>query len=172
MLSALFVFLLLLFIWGIFNEFQNTPSPQVKSTPTEIEVSSPPKQPDIYIPKNKMPKASTKQKSKPKPVITSKESAPLPRTYLYNYDFPLDSCGDKDPGGSNVWYPVYVRNTSENLKRIKLSYCRDAIVKYREESEISSIQVGSFLNRAKAKEFAELMSMWIGSGGSRKTIRI
>lgn len=37
------------------------------------------------------------------------------------------------------------------------------MVKYREEKGISSIQVGSFLNRAKAQEFADLMSMWIGS---------
>ena len=109
-LSALFIFLLLLFIWGVFNKFQNTPSPQVKSIPAEIKVSSQSKQPDISIPKNTIPKQSqpyipqrTRAK-KIKPKITSTKSYSPPRAYSYN--FPLNSCGDKDPGSSNSWYPL------------------------------------------------------------------
>ena len=159
--------MLLLFIWGLFNKVQNTPSPQVKSTPTEIKVSSQSKQPKISISKttiSKQSQSSIPQRTtkKPKPEITSTRSYSPPRAYSYN--FPLNSCGDKDPGGANSWHPVYVRDTVENLNRIKANYCRDAILKYREEKGIQSIQVASFLNRTKAQEFADLMLRAIGSG--------
>ena len=85
-----------------------------------------------------------------------------PRTFADN--FPLNSCGDKDPGGTNLWYPVYVRNTAKNLNKVKANYCGDAILKYREARGITSIQVASFLNQAKAQEFANLMRNAIGSG--------
>lgn len=57
-LSALFICLLLLFIWGVFgvfNEFQNASSPQVTSVPTEnipteTQESFQPEQPNISVP--------------------------------------------------------------------------------------------------------------------------
>jgi hypothetical protein len=81
-----------------------------------------------------------------------------------NYNFPLDSCGDKNPGYANTWYPVYVDDTPENLNIIRGNYCRDAIRKYREKAQINSIQVASFTSEFKAREFAQLMQVNIGSG--------
>lgn len=152
-LSALFICLLLLFIWGVFgvfNEFQNASSPQVTSVPTEnipteTQESFQPEQPNISVPE-----------------ITSRTTYSQPQSLAY--DFPLNSCGDKDPGGTNSWYSVYVENTEINLNLIKSNYCRDAILKYREEKEIQSIQVASFLDQIKAQEFADLMEAEIGSG--------
>lgn len=81
-----------------------------------------------------------------------------------NYNFPLDSCGDKNLGGANSWYPVYVDDTPENLNTVRSNYCRDAIRKYRKKEQINAIQVASFTNQLKAEEFAQLMQMNIGSG--------
>jgi hypothetical protein len=152
-LSALFICLLLLFIWGVYNKFHYAfsyaSSPQVESTPikitTEPQISSQSEEPSIFVPE-----------------ITDRQNNSQPQ--LLAYDFPLNSCGDKDPGGTNSWYPVYVENTEINLNLIKSNYCRDAILKYREEKEIQSIQVASFLDQIKAQEFADLMQAEIGSG--------
>ncbi|MFM2314372.1 MAG: hypothetical protein RLZZ04_3648, partial [Cyanobacteriota bacterium] len=80
------------------------------------------------------------------------------------YDFPLDSCGDKDPGGANIWYRVYIDDTPENLNTIHSNYCRDAIRKYRQQEQMYSIQVASFINKLEAEQFANLMQEKIGSG--------
>ena len=32
-----------------------------------------------------------------------------------NYKFPLSSCGYKDPGGTNNWYPFYVNYTQKKI---------------------------------------------------------
>jgi hypothetical protein len=92
--------------------------------------------------------------------LTSYESE---NNYSY-YDFPLNTCGDDNPGGDNTWYPVYVDDTPENLNAIHTNYCRDAIRKYRQNEQIYSIQVASFTNEDKARQFAELMQLNLGSG--------
>lgn len=81
-----------------------------------------------------------------------------------NYDFPVDSCGDRDPGGSNIWFPVYVYYTPENLSTIHNNYCKDAFRKYNQQDQSYSIQIASFTNELKATKFAELMQINIGSG--------
>lgn len=84
--------------------------------------------------------------------------------YFNNYQFPLASCGDKDPGGTNTWYPVYITNTEQNFNFVRNNFCRDAILNYREEQQLTSIQVASFTTKAKAEEFALLMQYNLGSG--------
>ena len=84
------------------------------------------------------------------------ESSPEVSTRLQeqnfnSYDFPLDSCGDKDPGGTNIWYRVYIDDTPENLNTIHSNYCRDAIRKYRQNEQINSIQVAAFTDESKAE---------------------
>ena len=81
-----------------------------------------------------------------------------------NYNFPLSTCGDINPGGTNTWYPVYVDDTEENLRIIRTRYCRDAIRNYRETKGIHSIQVASFINSSEAYQFAEILRREIGSG--------
>lgn len=85
------------------------------------------------------------------------ESSPEVSTQLQeqnfdDYDFPLDSCGDKDPGGTNIWYGVYVDDMPENLNIIRSNYCQDAIRKYRQQEQIYSIQVASFINESEAEQ--------------------
>ncbi|HEY9657372.1 MAG TPA: hypothetical protein V6C65_02825, partial [Allocoleopsis sp.] len=80
------------------------------------------------------------------------------------YSFPIDTCGDRDPGGTNTWYPVYVNYSERNLSLIQSHYCRDAIRKYREDMGLYSIQVASFLNQSDAQEFAALLKSEIGNG--------
>ncbi|WP_193789395.1 J domain-containing protein [Prochlorothrix hollandica] len=81
-----------------------------------------------------------------------------------NHKFPADTCGDRDPGGANTWYPVYVNYSEKNLSIVKNRYCRDAISHYRDNIGLHSIQIASFLNRSDAQAFAELMQHEIGSG--------
>jgi hypothetical protein len=97
------------------------------------------------------------------------ESSPEVSTRLQeqnfnSYNFPLDSCGDQDPSGANIWYRVYIDDTPENLNTIHSNYCRDAIRKYRQNEQINSIQVAAFTDESKAEAFAQLMRINIGSG--------
>ena len=75
----------------------------------------------------------------------------------YMPNFPLASCGDLDPGGTNSWYPVFITNSQANLFLVRRDYCRDAFPKYRKEKGITSIQVASFLDPQKAEQFAQIM---------------
>jgi hypothetical protein len=75
----------------------------------------------------------------------------------YMPNFPLSSCGDPDPGGTNSWYPVFITNSQANLFLVRRDYCRDAFPKYRKEKGITSIQVASFLDPQKAEQFAQIM---------------
>ena len=83
-------------------------------------------------------------------------------TRLYN--FPMSSCGDRDPGYVTNWYPVYVNYSDRNLAVIRANYCRDAIPMYRNSQNRTSILVASFLSRSNAQEFASFMIRKVGSG--------
>lgn len=100
----------------------------------------------------------------PQEYYSNNSNADESESLTNNYNFPLDSCGDKNPSGANNWYPVYVDDTPENLSMARSNYCRDAIRKYRKKAQINSIQVASFTDALKAEEFAELMRRNIGSG--------
>lgn len=85
-------------------------------------------------------------------------------SYFKNYQFPLASCGDKDLGGSNTWYPVFIKNSEQNFISVRRNFCQDSIRKYRQDRQRTSIQVASFTNKSKAEEFAKLMQNKLGSG--------
>ena len=78
--------------------------------------------------------------------------------------YPLDSCGDFDSPSVDTWYPIFIKNDSGNLNKIKSRFCRDAFPKQREKLNRVDIQVASFRNPEKAEEFAELMRSQFGSG--------
>lgn len=78
-------------------------------------------------------------------------------------NFPMDSCGDRDPGGVNVWYPVFVEYSEVNLFILQRDYCRDAFRKRRTGSGIASIQVSSFRSRERAEEFARILGDRLGN---------
>ncbi|UZQ53073.1 serine protease [Trichothermofontia sichuanensis B231] len=87
--------------------------------------------------------------------------SPPPRR---NWNFPMATCGDRDPGGRNTWYPVFVNYSEARLRMIQTQYCRDAIRNYREKLGLHSIQIASFLKQEDAQAFADLMKRRIGSG--------
>ncbi len=80
------------------------------------------------------------------------------------WNFPMATCGDRDPGGRNTWYPVFVNYSEARLRMIHAQYCRDAIRNYREKLKLHSIQIASFLNQEDAQAFADLMKDKLGSG--------
>lgn len=84
--------------------------------------------------------------------------------HFSNYQFPTASCGDRDPGGTNTWYPVFINDTEHNFNQVRDRFCRDAIRKYREDRQSTSIQVASFTNKAKAEEFASILKINLGTG--------
>ncbi len=81
-----------------------------------------------------------------------------------SYNFPMSSCGDPDPPGVNTWYPVFVNNSEQILRRLRFQYCGDAFRKYSEQRGRTYIQAASFLSQAKAQEFANFMQTEVGSG--------
>lgn len=94
-----------------------------------------------------------------KPISSQARNQPT-----HQYKFPLRSCGERNPGGVNNWYPVFVNYSERNLKLIRSKYCGDAYTKYREAIGLHSIQTASFMSRKKAEEFAEIMKQEVGSG--------
>ena len=88
---------------------------------------------------------------------SNSQKNPDSSTTDYMPNFPLASCGDSDPGGTNAWYPVFITNSQANLFLVRRDYCGDAFPKYRKEKGITSIQVASFLDPQKAEKFAKIM---------------
>lgn len=82
----------------------------------------------------------------------------------YSQNFPLSTCGDPNPGVTNIWYPVFIDNSDANLFLVRRDYCGDAFRKYRKEKRRTSIQVASFISQEKAEQFAQIMRNKIGSG--------
>ncbi len=78
------------------------------------------------------------------------------------FPFPMDACGDQLDATAEVWYPVYVDFSQKLLTHIKSNYCRDAIQTVVDGKRL--IQVASFVDRYKAKEFADLLKARVGSG--------
>lgn len=138
-------------------------SPATQTATPESVRSTPVYEPSVATPSNAISPA-------PDPNLTPQNaSTPFPRPkraiqQASRYSFPTDTCGDRDPGGTNTWYPVYANYSQRNLSLIQSRYCRDAIRKYREAIGLNSIQVASFLNRSDAQEFAALLKSEIGSG--------
>jgi|GEM_PF-3860753 len=96
------------------------------------------------------------------PYLPSQEpSSQAPRR---TWNFPMATCGDRDPGGRNTWYPVFVNYSEARLRTIHAQYCRDAIRNYREKLNLHSIQIASFLKQEDAQAFADLMKRLLGSG--------
>lgn len=84
----------------------------------------------------------------------------------YNFNSPMNFCGDKSAGGTGTWYPVYVDYSEANLRQIRQFYCCDAAY----EPSVNKILVASFYNRSKADQFVAILkdknfgSAYLGSG--------
>lgn len=87
--------------------------------------------------------------------------------------FPLNYCGDKTAGGTNMWYPVYADYSEKNLRTIKKSFCCDS---YFDESA-NLIQVASFYNQKNANNLVKILkvngitSARVGTGEQKTTAR-
>jgi hypothetical protein len=78
-------------------------------------------------------------------------------------NFPLNSCGDVNPGRVNNWYPVFVNYSDADLFLIRRDYCGDAYRTRRKDTGTMAIQVGSFTSRERAEAFAQVMSDRVGN---------
>jgi len=115
-------------------------------------------------PIEKLPEPPTPvRQEKPRSPRTEPVVRPQFSDRYYAKGYPKNTCGDRDPGGTNDWYPVYVNYSEDNLNRVRNFYCRDAIEKRRQTGELS-VQVASFLNRSDAVELANIFKVDLGSG--------
>lgn len=161
--------------WGLFTEREQkvllnstslSPSPQSQPLASNSISSSSPAQSQPVTSNSSFSPPPTESQSfttsTPEPISSAPRS--FSKYQSSSYNFPLNSCGDEDSGGTNTWYPVFVDDPEENLISIQTNYCRDAFRKYRKNKEMYSIQVASFLKHSEAQEFAELMRRQVGSG--------
>ncbi len=112
----------------------------------------------------KLPEPPTPvRQEKPRSPRTEPVVRPQFSDRYYAKGYPKNTCGDRDPGGTNDWYPVYVKYSENNLNRVRNYYCRDALKQKRETGEVS-VQVASFLNRSDAVELANILKVDLDSG--------
>lgn len=148
------VFILLMLLNTVMPKLLSATQPQ-KQTGEELAVQN------AVMPRgeNDRPSSPTRREpDRPKQVQTSRPFSDI----YYAYRFPKNTCGDRDPGGTNDWYPVYVKYSESNLTKIRKFYCGDALKNRRQTGEMS-IQVASFLNQQDAIDFANVMQSELGS---------
>lgn len=149
------LFILLMLLNTVMPKLLSEPQPQ-KQTVEELEIQA-----GAVMPRGKNDRSSSptrRERDRPKQVQTSR---PFSEIY-YAYRFPKNTCGNRDPGGTNDWYPVYVKYSEYNLTKIRNFYCGDALKNRRQTGEMS-IQVASFLNQQDALDFANVMQSELGS---------
>ena len=77
---------------------------------------------------------------------------------LDDQEFPQPACGDDNPPGLQDFYPVFVNpSNQETLDYVRQSYCGDALVKTRKDTNKKAIQVVSFRSREKALQFSDVL---------------
>jgi serine/threonine protein kinase len=75
-----------------------------------------------------------------------------------SWDFPRAECGDLNPQGDQLFYPVFVNRTDDSvIDYIRSNYCGDAYLMTRKDSNQKAIQVASFQSKEKADEFSQIM---------------
>jgi hypothetical protein len=79
--------------------------------------------------------------------------------------FPRATCGDILPADKSIYplsyYPIFIKNTGDNLQIVKDKFCSDAIAKKDKNTGEEVIQVASFYTN-KASEFLRLMEQNFG----------
>jgi serine/threonine protein kinase, bacterial len=71
---------------------------------------------------------------------------------------PEDTCGDS-VSSSGEWYPVFIDNA--DVRRVRQTYCRDAIAKTRDNGT-PTVQAASFTDRQRAVDFADRVGGEVG----------
>lgn len=79
--------------------------------------------------------------------------------------FPRSTCGDKLPNNNSAYplkyYPIFIKNTKDNLQAVKERFCADAFVMKDKVTGEEFIQVASFYTQ-KGSEFLLLMEQNFG----------
>jgi hypothetical protein len=79
--------------------------------------------------------------------------------------FPRETCGDPLPSDESeyplTYYPIFIKNTADNLQTVKEQFCTDAFVKNDKATGEEVIMVASFYTQ-KASEFLLLMKQNFG----------
>jgi hypothetical protein len=76
------------------------------------------------------------------------------------FNFPKATCGDKPSGEKDTWYPIFV--DGGDLETIRRNFCADATSTVRKDSQVQSVQVGSFTSRDRASLFAKAVGGDVG----------
>ncbi len=105
---------------------------------------------------------------KTKQVTQTKKSLPSSTvsfnpTFRFNQeDFPKYSCGDPKPSNPNDYpvkfYRVQVPYSETNLYKTRGYFCRDALPTISHDTGEKVVQISSFTNQEKAREFARFIN--------------
>jgi hypothetical protein len=107
--------------------------------------------------------------------LRGNEASQLAKNSFRNVSFPRPACGDPVPPAKTFpvsFYPVFINYSPDNLASVRTQYCRDAYPARRQETSQQAIQVASFTSINRAKDFAEFMSVKLGSGEVGKPRRV
>ncbi|AFY89345.1 MULTISPECIES: hypothetical protein [Chroococcidiopsis] len=93
---------------------------------------------------------------------TSANSSAPQRYQFSSSDFPKTSCGDPLPSDSRdypvTFYPVFIPYNETNLDKARSLFCQDALKVRRKDTQEIAIQVASFTNEEKSKDFANFVN--------------
>jgi hypothetical protein len=82
-------------------------------------------------------------------------------------NFPKEVCGDPKPTNPQDYpvsfYPVFIDNSDTNLNRIHAEFCKDAVPRFREKMNKTSILVASFTSTGRAEEFRAFLAKRFGN---------
>ena len=100
------------------------------------------------------------KKSRPSSTVSSHS-----RFRFDQEDFPRYSCGDSKPSNPNDYpvefYRVQVPYSETNLSKARAYFCRDALPTISQDTGKKVVQISSFTNREKARDFAVFVNTQI-----------
>lgn len=92
---------------------------------------------------------------------SSNSSVTQTEQYFSSSDFPKASCGDPLPTDADAYpvsfYPVFVPYSEANLDKARSLFCQDALKVLRKDTQEIAVQVSSFTDAEKSKNFANFI---------------
>ena len=107
----------------------------------------------------------TKQVTPTKKSLSSSTVSSHSRFRFDRKDFPQYSCGDPKPSNPNNYpvkfYRVQVPYSKTNLSKARAYFCRDALPAISKDTGEKVVQISSFTNQEKARDFAVFVNTQI-----------
>lgn len=92
---------------------------------------------------------------------SSNSSVTQTEQYFSSSDFPKASCGDPLPTDADAYpvsfHPVFVPYSEANLDKARSLFCQDALKVRRKDTQEIAVQVSSFTDAEKSKNFANFI---------------